>query len=965
LADGIPSSPPLVNPIQGYTVFPSVDAVQEFKVQTNTYTPEFGRSGGGIINLIYKSGTNDVHGSVFEFLRNSKLDANDFFANSNGIDLASFKRNQFGASVGGPVYIPKLYDGRNRTFFFFTYEGLRQRSAANLLTTVPTEAQRSGDFSGLRNNAGAPIIIYDPTTTMQSGNTFTRTAFAGNIIPAAQIDPVGRNVARYYPLPNGLGAPNSGINNFAAAGTSPTDVNQIDARGDQAINERNRFFIRISHRKLSIGLPERFPAEVAIAEGDFYQPQISNNAAFNYTFNATPTLLMDFRYGFGRTLLNFRPRSDGFDPGQLGFPAYLAANADRVMFPGFAAAGYLTIGNGGAHFRRNAFETHSTAWQNSKVLTAHTLKFGIEARLVRVNNTEAGNAVGNYSFARALTQGPNANVASNAAGDAIASLLLGLGSGTYTKGFKGVSTQSTYWGFYFGDDWKVGQRLTLNLGIRYEFETPRTERYDRVNVFNPTIASPLAGPAGLPNLVGGLQFAGVEGRSRRQFPIDKNNIAPRFGFAYQALRNTVIRGGYGIFYAPSYRAAGGTVGNFGYRSDTPYVGSIDGIRPTNYLRNPFPDGFAPISGNAEGLLTGVGSAISATIHTDYVVAYTQNWSFNIQQQLPGELLIEAGYVGNRGIHLTRTGEGNYNMNQLTPEQLELRTQLQQAVPNPFRGLIRSGPLAGATIPRSFLLVPFPQYTSYHEMYGTGAASNYHSFQARVEKRFASGLNFLFSYTFAKQIDDYSIISNVGRNALQQNIYNRAADRSVSANDIAQRGVLSFVYELPFGRGRTIGSGWSRFTDAVLGGWQTNGILTVQGGQPLAIATQNTSNSFSNSLRPNNNGKSAKLAGSVHSRLNRYFDTSVFSQPAPFTFGNTGRVLPDVRGPGVNSIDLSLFKNFHVTERVSLQFRAESFNFTNTPNFGFPNQNLNNQQFGIISGQANDPRQIQFGLKILF
>lgn len=965
LADGIPSSPPLVNPIQGYTVFPSVDAVQEFKVQTNTYTPEFGRSGGGIINLIYKSGTNQFHGSLFEFLRNSKLDANDFFANSRGIRLASFKRNQFGASIGGPVLLPKIYDGRNRTFFFFTYEGLRQRAVTNVLNTVPTEQQRAGDFSRLLNAAGNPIIIYDPDSTTASGTGFVRTAFPGNVIPQSRIDPVARNVMRYYPLPNSAGAASSGINNYAAAAASPTDNNQIDVRGDEVLNDRNRFFLRISHRNLNLGLPDYFPEDVRIAQGGFFQPQISNNAAFNYTFNASPTFLMDFRYGFGRTLLNFRPRSDGFDPTQLGMPAYISSNSDRVMFPGFAPQGYLTLGNGGPEFRRNAFETHSTAWQNTKVLTSHTLKFGMEARLVRVNNSEAGNAVGNFSFNRSLTQGPNPNVASATAGDSIASFLLGLGSGVYTKGFKGVSTQSTYWGFYLGDDWKVSRRLTLNLGIRYEFETPRTERYNRVNVFNPDVPSPLAGPAGVPNLVGGLQFAGVEGRSRRQFSTDRNNWAPRFGFAWQAGQSTVIRGGYGIFYAPSYRAAGGTVGNFGYRSDTNFFGTLDGVRPNNYLRDPFPDAFAPVTGNSTGLLTGIGSEISATNYRDSVVPYTQNWSLNIQRQLPGQLLIEGGYVGNRGIHLTRTGEGNYNLNQLRPEVLQLGTQLQQSVPNPFFGLISSGPLAARNVPRSFLLRPFPQFAIVNEMFGTGASSNYHSFQLRAEKRFHSGLNFLFSYTAAKQIDDNSIISTVGRNALQQNIYDRAADRAVSANDVAQRGVLSFVYELPFGRGRALGSNWNRVTDAMLGGWQTNGVLAVQGGQPLALATQDTSNSGGNSLRPNNNGQSAKLSGSVHERLERYFNTSVFSQPAPFTFGNTGRTLPDVRGPGTNGIDLSLFKNFAITERTSVQFRAEAFNFTNTPNFGLPNQNLNNQQFGVISSQANSPRQIQFGLKLLF
>ncbi|MBI4876319.1 MAG: carboxypeptidase regulatory-like domain-containing protein [Acidobacteria bacterium] len=964
LADGIPSSPPLVNPIQGYTVYPSVDSVQEFKVQTNNYSAEFGRSSGGIINLVFKSGTNQLHGSFFEFLRNSKLDSNEFFANSKGLALGSFKRNQFGASGGGPVHIPKLYNGRNRTFWLFAYEGLRERSQSNLLATVPTALQRAGDFSQTLNAVGAQIAIYDPVTTTRSGSGFVRQSFPGNAIPASRIDPVARNVVKYYPLPNLAGDPNTGANNLTLPGTAPTDSNQIDVKGDENINERNRFFVRVSHRNYDLPPPTRFPAELRVAEGGSYQPQISNNAAFDYTYTPRPTLLVDFRYGFGRTLLKFSPLSDGFDPTQLGLPAYIGGNADRLYFPGFSPAGYLALG-ANSFFRRNAFETHNWSLNNSKVLTGHLLKFGFEARLVRVNNTEASSAVGAFNFGRNFTQGPDPNRATTTAGDGMASFLVGVGDGTLTKCFKCVSTQSTYWGWYFSDDWKATGTLTLNLGIRYELEIPRHERYNRVNVFNPDVPSPLAGPAGLPNLKGGLEFAGVEGRSSQQFPADRNNFAPRFGFAYQAQKNTVLRAGFGIFYAPSLRAAGGTVGNFGYRSDTTYVGSQDGVTPTDYLRNPFPDGFTPQVGSSQGLLTAAGSSISASLKGDNVVPYSENWSFNIQQQLRGNLLVELGYVGTHALHITDTGEGTANLNQLRPEQLTLGSQLQQQVKNRFYGLITGGSLATATVPQSFLLRPFPQFTTVNPLYKTGGSSIYHSLQLKVEKRFSSGFNVLLSYTDGKLLDDFSIISNVGRNANIQNIYDRRSEWSISANDVSQRLVASFVYELPFGRGHAVGSEWSRPLNALLGGWQTNGILTLQTGQPLALSTQNTSNAGGNVLRPNSTGKSARLDGPTGDRLNRYFDTTVFTQPAPFTFGNTARTLPDVRGPGARNLDFSLFKNFALTEKIALQFRAESFNLSNTPVFGFPNQGLNNVSFGRISGTASDPRQIQFGLKLLY
>ena len=332
LAEGIPSSPPLVNPIQGFTVYPSVDAVQEFKVQTNSYSAEFGRSSGGVINLIYKSGTNQFHGSLFEFLRNSKLDANGYFANQRDLPLGSFKRNQFGASAGGPIVIPHLYNGRNRTFFFAAFEGLRERAQSNLTSTVPTDLQRAGDFSQTRNGA-ALVAIYDPGTTTRSGAAFVRQAFAGNLIPASRIDPVARNAAKYYPLPNRPGDASTGINNLSLGGTNPTNNNQFDIKGDENINDRNRFFLRVSHRNYDLGLPIRFPAELQPGEGGSFQPQISNNAAFDYTSNLRPTFLVDFRYGFGRTRLKFRPSSDGFDPTLLGFRHIFATTPTACISP--------------------------------------------------------------------------------------------------------------------------------------------------------------------------------------------------------------------------------------------------------------------------------------------------------------------------------------------------------------------------------------------------------------------------------------------------------------------------------------------------------------------------------------------------------------------------------------------------------------------------------------------------------
>ncbi|MCP5117081.1 MAG: hypothetical protein GY953_40165, partial [bacterium] len=485
------------------------------------------------------------------------------------------------------------------------------------------------------------------------------------------------------------------------------------------------------------------------------------------------------------------------------------------------------------------------------------------------------------------------------------------------------------------------------------------ERFNRGSYFNPDATHPLAGPSGISGLRGGLEFVGIEGRSRRWVPADYNNFAPRLGFAYQATSKLVLRAGYGLFYTPGYTSASGG-GDTGWVSNTAYQGMI-GVEPNDYIDDPFPDGFLPKSGNTLGLMTNVG-ANPAAVWADTKIPMMHEWNFNIQYQLPGNVSVEAAYAGSRSL---RIDNGGTNMNQLTTEQLKLGSALLDKVDNPFFGLIDVGTLSKPTVPRKFLLQQFPQYTAVSRQRTCCGSSTYHAFRLKVQKRFSNGMSLLMSYTNAKLLDTWGGSFVIGTGSSLQNIYDMKNEWSLAANDIAQRFVMSYVYDLPFGRGRRYGGGWNRPMDAILGGWQLNGILSLNSGYPLRMTTSNTSQSFSSTLRPNNNGQSAKLSGRIQGRLDEYFNTGVFSQPEPYTFGNTGRYLPDVRRPRVSNWDFSLFKNFNVTEKMALQFRAEFFNFTNSPNFGTPNMSFNSNQFGRITSQSNIPRQTQLGLKLLF
>jgi hypothetical protein len=970
LIDGVTNSVPAANPIVVVSLFPSPDALEEFKVQTNGYAAEFGRSGGGIVNMVIKSGTNQFHGVVYEFVRNSQFDANDFFSNKAGRTLSSFKRNQYGFTAGGPIV-------RDKAFFFFNYEALRERSRNQLSGTVPTALERRGDFSQSRQTVGtacAPVQIFDPSTTRANpAGGFLRDPFPGNIIPANRIDKVGANIATYFPNPTSAGAACTGINNFLSNKSNPSDTNEIDMKFDWAPGNRDKLTAGLGWRSSTATPPNHYGNVAATSLTSDNMPARSMRLEYNRT--QTPTLLLQARFGITRLERYYGPPAPAdFTLAGLGFPSSLEQQMIKpIGFPVFSFTGYLGMGKG-SQFLDQRGTSYTWDANLTRISGRHQIKAGMEYRINQSLEGVGSDTSGNYSFDRSFTQGPNPTAPAVDRGNAIAGLLLG----TTTNGQVGVLpkvlTSNPYMAFYLQDDFRVSSRLTLNLGLRWDVEKGRTERYKQLSYFDFNAPSPIAQQVGIPNLHGGLRFVGVDGNPDRQFDTDWNNFAPRFGFAYSANPKTVIRGGYGIFFLPYIGAASGWASGInGFLSFTPMFSSADGLHPADLLSNPFPKGLQLPTAPGTGLLTNYGQDFGASgrdgaIDRSARVGYSQQWNFNLQRELPGKISIEAAYVGNKGTKLT-DGPLGPQLNQLTPEQLQLGNQLLQLVPNPFQQYVQTGPLSQPTVTRAQLLRPYPQFQNLYDFRPALGSSIYHAFQARVEKRYSRGLTLLASFTGGKLIEDTSqTVGFLGPSPTHQDVYNRRASRSVASQDISRRVVLSYVYDLPFGRGRAFGAHLARPVDLFVGGWQINGIVTFATGVPLAVSTaQNNSQSFSATQRPNVNGKDPNLGGgrSTDDRLARWFDTSVFTQPAPFTFGNAARVLPNVRADGIHGWDSSIFKNFPIREAMRVEFRAEMFNFTNTPVFALPGQVFGNAQFGVVSGLANSPRQIQFGLKLYY
>lgn len=904
---------------------PPVDATQEFKVHVNVFSAEFGRTTGGIVTVVTKSGGNDLSGTVYEFHRNSAMDAKGFFTNRAGRPAPDFRRNQFGSAAGGPIL-------RDRTFVFGVYEGLRQKFPSTVISTVPTARQRAGDFSQTFDSQGRLIAIFDPLT-LAGG---VRQPFAGNAIPRERLDPVALNAIGFYPEPNQPGDAITGANNFVHTSEQTIDSNNYSIRLDHNLLQGNRLFGRYSFQRSDSVAPLRWDGpgarDARIVIDRYYNVMLGDTHVFS------PTLTAELRVGFARAHAN--QASPSFDLAALGFPSAVLAVAPN-LFPHFNISDVTALGS--ASFNDQPRNTFSVLGSMNKSAGRHFFKAGFDYRVLQFNAFQNNNASGSFSFSRGMTQGPNPNQARADAGHGLASFLLGAGSGGTIEHVSGLALQRKYYAFYLQDDWKLTPRVSLNLGVRYDLTTGQTERFDRLAWMNLDAPSPLGNVGGL-NLRGTLEYAGTDGSPRNQIDTDKNNVAPRIGIVYRPLERTVLRTGYGIFYAPMIVLG---IGSIGFNSSTPWVATIDGVLPENYLRSPFPQGFN-LPTETRDPLTNVGFGVSGYVRNERV-GYTQQWNLSIQQQI-GDLLVDLAYLGNKGTSL-QFGTG-FEENSLHPDHLALGAALNQRVPNPFFGRISAGALSGPTVARRQLLLPYPQYTSVFRNLPMAASSIYHGLALKVERRLSSGLTLLGSYTWSKQIDDSSAQEGFlapGGGIL--NFYDRRAERAVSVYDTPHRFVVSAVYDLPVGRGRAVGRDMAPALDALLGGWTFSGIGTLQSGRPVIISRPAISN-----------GGSARLDNPT---VDRWFDTSVFSPAAPFTFGNVGRTWPDVRTDSIRNVDVTLSKNVEIGSRLRLQVRADAFNAFNTPRFGAPNGAVTSPAFGTITTQANGPREIQLGIKLYF
>jgi hypothetical protein len=958
---------------------PSQDALQEFKVQTNNLSADFGRFAGGVVNFSTKSGTNTLHGSVFEFLRNKVLNANAFFNNASGVKTPAFTQNQFGGTIGGPVYIPRVYDGRNKTFFFFSEEDFQLRQGVAFVTTVPTAQQRLGDFSNIRNPDGSLATIYDPLTTAPNPNqpgSYVRQPFPGNVVPTNRYDNTATKLLPLmFPFPNTPGNPITGTNNWAGNSSAGGENNELVARVDHSISEKSHLFGRYTYwGNTNIAIN---PLGNGICADRCSEKYANNNVALDYVYTLNPTTILSIRGSYLRFAFNRNPLNLGFDVTKIGWPASLQSQIQFPSTPAPSITGYdPLLPNGTTFFALQGgtsviiarSDMKRIAGDLTKIFGSHTLKFGGEFEAMTLNSTLNNSSPGFFTFNQNFTASDPLHPVG---GSGLASFLLGFpASGSATENYK-PSGALHYPAVFIQDDWKITRKLTFNLGIRWEEEAPWTERYNRLSYFDPNIISPLTQQAGLQNKGSIALVASSTRSSRSNVDPSYNQFSPRVGLAYQLAPQTVIRAGYGIFWLPNEVAqqsfpSFNPINSF----STPFTSSIDGgLTPSGHLSNPFPSGIGqPVGRNPSFQQVFFGQSFSDFLPTS-PYGYAQQWNVNIQQQLSKGLLFDIAYVGSKGTHIPFASG---LINQLPDQDLAMGSQLLRQVPNPFVGLATLGPLAAPTIPFEQLLRPYPQYNSLSAIAFNYGDSTYEALQLKVEKRFAVGASILVSYSYSKLISDTdslnSFLESNGQGAVQD-WNNLNGEKSLASFDVPQRLVVSYVLDLPFGKGRRFLSNISGLANQFVGNWGLQGITTYQNGFPLHLTVaQNTSNSYNTSLRPNVVGLSGTSeSGSRESRLNEWFNAGAFAQPAPFTFGNESRNDPRLQGDGVSNWDISAFKNFAIgkNERVGMQFRAEFFNLTNRPQFSAPGQIFGTPQFGQVSGQANLPRLIQFALRLRF
>jgi hypothetical protein len=952
----------------GVAYVPAVDGVQEFKIQTNAFTAQYGWSSGNVINVVTKSGTNQFHGDVYDFYRNSALDARNFF---NQKTQPLFHRQQFGATSGGHIF-------KDKTYFFAYYEGLRQQTPVTFGGTMPTAAFRGGDFSALlgaqvgTDALGRPIMggqIFDPFSTrtitagqvdpvtgrtaLQSG--LIRDPFPGNIIPSGRWDAIAKNFLQgnFWPNPDTAALANNYSKSAAAAATS----DEYSIRVDQNISDKSTLFARWSQKfESKVNVPQYYGSDVAGPGATNPNNRYGFDLGYSHIFN--PTFLLSANLGVNRWVEGSQVQSFGFKASTLGLPSFI--DGISPVFPQVQPQGMSGLG---PNVNQDDYMVPRTLWTAStdftKVLSRHHLSFGFMGVLNQIYGGHFGNTV--LPFPTSFTGGPDPQNQTAGTGFGFASFLLGTGNGGFTNFNAFPATEKKQLGWYVQDDWHVLSKLTLNLGLRYEIQTAPTERHDKQEFFNFTAANPISSQVGF-NVPGAVVFN--SGSNRGLYNTQYTNFAPRIGLAYQVLPKLVFRSGYGVFFVPDYYGNGPSQG---YSQATPWVGTLDNqLTPHNTLSNAFAAGQVLPQGAAQAGLTDVGFGLNPVVNPNRHSPYVQQWMAGIEYAFTNNDLVDISYVGNHGVHVLAQ---YLEFNQLPTKDLALGNALYDQVPNPFFGHITASGcgLDQPTVVRGQLLRPFPEYCSVTEAGPAVGSSNYKALQATYTHRWHSGLNVNVSYTFSKFLDNVQGSSGwafPGSGSQVRDSHNLAAEMSLDSSDIRHSLVVNYIYELPFGRGKMFGKDWNTPVNAILGGWQLTGIVTAKGGFPLSISpAQNNTNSFGGNQRPNLIGDPVPANQTIANWIN----PAAFAQPAAFTFGNSPRNLPDLRSPRYFDWDTGIQKEYYFTEQKRLQFRFEMFNTLNHPNFFAPDTNLgdvSNGLFGTIN-QAYPARDVQAALKFFW
>ena len=943
-----------------------LEAVSEVRVDTTTYSAEFGRALGGITQVATKSGTDQFHGAGWEFIQNADLNANSWQNNRNSIAKAPFQLNRYGGNIGGPVK-------KNKTFFFFNYEALRQGGPAQVLGTVPTDLQKSGDFSHTLDAKNEQDIVYDPLTTYATSSGYSRSPFPNDAVPATRFNNIAVNVLKYYPEPNKVGQGPANLNNFFMSGKSVLNTDNYLARVDHYINEKNRIYGRYGFTpyKSYANLPGS--ASNPTAPGYAYAAQsIASNpgtsAMISVLTTFKPALLGEARLSYTRLQFNTYPVAQHFDVASLGFGPNVTNYVGYGQFPAISVQTYATGGGlavtgapstdfdslGGATRTYTPMDTWNFNYHVTWIKTRHNLKFGTDDALMRSFLYNSQYSAGQYIFDRTYTQGPDPLVTTLNGGNGLASLELGVPiSGTLTITNPLYLWQKAY-GLYIQDDYRVTNRLTLNLGLRWEYITPYAEKFGQIGDFYSNVINPVTG---LPGQFEEIKPGGyVENPQRKHFE-------PRVGLAFQLNDKTVIRSAAAIVYANfiGVNAAATDLGNGGFISNLLTLGPPNPLPNTPPVggswNNPFAGGIVRPGPNTDW----TGTALRADT-LDRPSPYMESYSFSVQRMLSPTMLFEAGFNGSEVVHLYWNRQNDAN----DPLLMSMGSKLLASVPNPFYGKITAGALSFPTITERQLLLPYPQYQAvliYRQPY---AHMGYDAGTLRLQKQMSHGLLVTVGYTKAKTIAS-TMQSNTWIVGPSNSLYNPNYNRSIEANDVPQRLVVSYVYELPFGKGRPFLQ--QGIASAILGGWQLSGITVIQRGTPLMITAPDNTGliNFISTAGRANRVSSCGLPSGTKQTDNLWFNTAAFQTAAPFTLPTDSVSEPNCRGPGMINFNTSLLRNITYRERYKLQLRFETYNTFNHPLLQASGTNttiVNSPQFGQIVTGAN-PRNLQFGARLLF